>query len=622
MKLRATLAVVTTAFAILITREGAGQCNPGPGHAAFFVDDQYHGACVVLPAGDFPTAESIGLPNDSITSIRLGTGTQVYACRDHYFQGTCELITTSVPGLGNHAVGNDAITSVKVQALGASTACVPTATQAAFFIDANYSGGCVIRGAGAYPTAGSIGLPNDSISSIKLGASAQVIVCRDINYGGNCQLLTSDAASLGGQPIGNDTISSAKVEARGAQDCNPGNQQVGFFMHDNYLGPCAVRGIGSYPKATTFGLPNDSLSSVLVGPGAQAVLCVDEGFAGDCQRFTANTPHLGNVRIGNDRVSSAKVQKAGEADCPPGQGQVAFFVNDDMIGPCSVRGIGDYPNPESLGIPNDSVSSIQLGGDTQVVLCVDNNYLNDCQKFAASSPHLGSSRIGNDRLSSARVQKFGTVECPQGANQVAAYMHSDFVGPCVVKDVGNYANASAIGLADNSISSLRIGRSVQACACDDENYATTCHAFTADIAYLGDASGNWNDRISSLKVTLRGQPCQAVVTPPHGIKQAQITNCSAEKRDVEIWIHDYTTNTFSDKGKAVSNWSNGGCTEPAVSPFTVALPDGHTVQIVGVDPQLVACDGQTDPQISACQKLVSGVMVGDANGITVQIPID
>jgi hypothetical protein len=162
-----------------------------------------------------------------------------------------------------------------------------------------------------------------------------------------------------------------------------------------------------------------------------------------------------------------------------------------MIGPCSVRGIGDYPNPESIGIPNDSVSSIQLGGDTQVVLCVDNNYLNDCQKFAASYPHLGSSRIGNDRLSSARVQKFGTVECPPGANQVAAYMHADFVGPCVVRDIGNYANAGAIGLADNSISSLRIGRSVQACACDDENYATTCHAFSADIAYLGDANGNW-----------------------------------------------------------------------------------------------------------------------------------
>jgi hypothetical protein len=72
-----------------------------------------------------------------------------------------------------------------------------------------------------------------------------VIVCKDNNYGGNCQLFTGDAAFLGGQPIGNDTISSAKVEARGAQDCNPGNQQVGFFMHDNYLGPCAVRGIGS-----------------------------------------------------------------------------------------------------------------------------------------------------------------------------------------------------------------------------------------------------------------------------------------------------------------------------------------------------------------------------------------
>jgi hypothetical protein len=614
--------LVLAVFATLFAGEVAAQCNPGPGHAAFFVDANYHGQCVVLAIGDFPTAESIGLPNDSISSIRVGTGTQVYACRDHYFQGTCELITTDVPGLGNHTVGNDTITSLKVQAHGASTACVPGASQAALFIDANFSGGCVVRGTGSYPTSESIGLPNDSISSFKLGATAQVIACRDNNYGGNCQLFTNDIAYLGGQPIGNDTISSVKIQPRGAQDCKPGPQQVGFFMHDNFLSPCSLRNIGSYPNAATLGLPNDSLSSVLIGQGAQVILCVDDNFGGDCQRFTTNNPHLGNSRIGNDRASSAKVQRAGEYDCTAGPGQVAFFVNDDMIGPCSVRGIGEYPTPESLGVPNDSLSSIMVGSNTQVVLCVDNNYLNDCQKFTASDPHLGNSRIGNDRVSSARVQQLGTIECPPAANQVAVYMHADFLAPCLVRNIGNYPNAAAIGLADNSISSIRVGRSVQACGCDDENYATTCQAFTSDVSYLGNSSGNWNDRISSLKVTALGAPCQAVVTTPHGVKQAQITNCNSEKRSVEIWIYDAATNSYSDKGSAPSNWSGDSCTFPSLSPFTVSLPAGHQVTIIGVDPQLVACGGQTDPTISACQKLITSPMLGDANGTTAQIQID
>jgi hypothetical protein len=432
MKLRVKslrLLICATLFATVCSGEAAAQCNPDPTHAAFFVDDHYHGQCIVLAIGEFPTAESIGLPNDSITSIRLGAGTEVYACRDHHFQGICELITTDVPGLGNHPVGNDTITSVKIQTLGAATACVPGPSEVAFFIDANFSGGCVVRGPGDYPNSETIGLPNDSISSFKLGQTAQVIACRDNNYGGNCQLFTSDVVYLGGQPIGNDTLSSAKVQTRGVQDCNPGPLQVGFFAHANYVSPCCLRNIGSYPNAAAIGLPNDSVSSILMGQGAQAVLCVDDNFQGDCQRFTSNAPYLGNFRIGNDRVSSARIQRAGEYECTAGPGQVAFFVNANMIGPCSVRGIGEYPTPQSMGVPNDSLSSIAVGDNTQVVLCVDVNYLNDCQKFTADNSYLGRGRIGNDRASSARVQQLGTRDCLSAENQVAVYMHADFSLP-------------------------------------------------------------------------------------------------------------------------------------------------------------------------------------------------
>jgi hypothetical protein len=140
-----------------------------------------------------------------------------------------------------------------------------------------------------------------------------------------------------------------------------------------------------------------------------------------------------------DTITSVKVQALGASPaCVPGASQVAFFIDANYSGGCVVRGPGAYPTSGSIGLPNRL--------------------------------HL-------------------------------------------LLNVGNYANAAAIGLADNSISSLRIGRSVQACACDDENYATTCLAFLADSSNLGDASGNWNDRISSLKVAARGQPCVAVVRP-------------------------------------------------------------------------------------------------------------
>ena len=399
-------------------------------------------------------------------------------------------------------------------ALGAGQAgalpvsCAPAANQVAFFIDANFSGGCILRGPGEYPTPESIGLPNDSISSFKLGTAAQVILCRDNNYGGNCQLFASNVANLGSEKIGNDTVSSAKVEARGMQDCKPGAEQVGFFMHDNYVWPCSLKGLGEYSNAAAIGLPNDAVSSVLVGQGAWAILCVDDNYGGDCQRFTASDPHLGNDRIRNDRVSSAKVQRVNQYDCNPTANQVAFFVHDDYIGPCSVRGFGDYYTPQEVGVPNDSTSSVMVGSGAQVVLYVDNSYGGDGEKFTASDPHLSDNKIRNDRVSSAHVQALGTIDCPSGANQVAVFMHSNFLAPCSVRGIGDYPKASAFGLSDNSISSIRVGASVQACGYDGENFGGEVHTFTSDVTSLGD----FNDKISSLKVTAPGGACP----PPAG----------------------------------------------------------------------------------------------------------
>jgi hypothetical protein len=391
------------------------------------------------------------------------------------------------------------------QAAALPTSCVPAANQVAFFIDANFSGGCILRGPGEYPTPESLGLPNDSISSVKLGSGAQVILCRDNNYRGDCQLFAGNIANLGSEKIGNDTVSSAKVEARGTQDCKPGAQQVGFFMHGNYVWPCSLKGLGEFANAAAIGLPNDSVSSVLVGQGAWAILCVDDNFGGDCQRFTASDPHLDNSRIRNDRVSSAKVQRANEYDCNPTANQVAFFVHDDYIGPCSVRGFGDYYTPQEVGVPNDSTSSVMVGSGAQVVLYVDNSYGGDGEKFTASDPHLGDNKIRNDRVSSAHVQALGTVDCPSGANQVAVFMHGNFLAPCAVRGIGDYPKASAIGLSDNSISSIRVGSSVQACGYDSENFGGEVHTFTSDVAALGD----FNDKISSLKVMARGAACPA-----------------------------------------------------------------------------------------------------------------
>src|SRR5262245_16046397 len=74
-----------------------------------------------------------------------------------------------------------------------SQTCNPTPNQVAFFVDANFRGKCVIKGAGDYPNAGAIGLPNDSISSVKVGTNAQVVLCKDNDFKGDCILLRTSS---------------------------------------------------------------------------------------------------------------------------------------------------------------------------------------------------------------------------------------------------------------------------------------------------------------------------------------------------------------------------------------------------------------------------------------------
>ncbi|MEM4204837.1 MAG: hypothetical protein QXS54_12280, partial [Candidatus Methanomethylicaceae archaeon] len=134
--------------------------------------------------------------------------------------------------------------------------CTPNGDQVALFVDANYGGQCVIRGVGGYSTPGAIGLPNDSISSVKIGSNVRAILCEHDNYGGVCETFTGNDSNLGDNSIGNDRVSSVRVESRGSGGgCMPNADQVALFVDANYSGQCVIRGVGGYSNPGAIGLP-------------------------------------------------------------------------------------------------------------------------------------------------------------------------------------------------------------------------------------------------------------------------------------------------------------------------------------------------------------------------------
>lgn len=391
----------------------------------------------------------------------------------------------------------------------ARAACEPGPNQVSFFGDAGFHGSCVVKEFGDYANAGAIGLPNDSISSTMVGSNAQAMLCKDNDFKGDCILVTGSVSFINGNRVGNDQISSIKVQPLGFAACNPGPNQVSLYTNADFLGLCVVKDIGDYANAGAIGLPNDSISSVRVGANAQVVLCKDNDFNGDCIELQQSVSFLNGDRVGNDQTSSLRVQARGTSECVPGRHQASFFTNADFLGQCVVRNIGNYASSGAIGLPNDSISAVRIGADTQVVVCKDNDFAGDCILLQQSTAFLNDNRVGNDAVSSLKVQALGTPpECPPGNNQASFYTDAGFLGQCVVKNIGDYPNATAIGLPDRSISAVKLGAGVQACLCGVANFHG-CTTVTADTSFLGQQ----NDLATAARVQAKGATCEAAAQP-------------------------------------------------------------------------------------------------------------
>jgi hypothetical protein len=93
--------------------------------------------------------------------------------------------------------------------------------------------------------------------------------------------------------------------------------------------------------------------------------------------------------------------------------------------------------------------------------------------------------------------------CSPNADQVALYVDSDFDGQCVVLALGDYKDAAASGLPDNSVSSLRVGANVQTVLCPDADFGGQCETLKADDSSLADNTVIGDDEVSSLRVRPR-----------------------------------------------------------------------------------------------------------------------
>jgi len=173
---------------------------------------------VVWGAYYTPAAFPASVQNDWIGSILVGPQTRARICTDANWQGACFDLTTGGWNLGGF---DNAISSVRVEWTDQSCWDGPNwqvfPGEVSIYENANQSGDCTTKDqlGFEYSHAGLMGIRNDTLSSLRIGANTQAVVCRNANQGGPCQaILNREPSPLNvnfGGPVGNDAASSIEI---------------------------------------------------------------------------------------------------------------------------------------------------------------------------------------------------------------------------------------------------------------------------------------------------------------------------------------------------------------------------------------------------------------------------
>ncbi|MEN6464085.1 MAG: beta/gamma crystallin-related protein, partial [Syntrophaceae bacterium] len=226
-----------------------------------------------------------------------------------------------------------------------------------------------------------IGLPNDCISSLRVPAGLKVTLFQDAGFSGNSITFTDSASFVGSF---DDKTSSIVIERVGDEPA------VDIYEYVNYQGMHKQLGIGRY-NIGEIGLPNDSLSSLRVGPGLKVNLFENGDFTGSSVSYVHDTSSIGSF---NNKTSSIVV----EAVQSP---VVEVFERADYKGRCCVLGPGGY-DVAGIGLPNDSLSSLRVPRGLEVTLYENAGFAGANVRYTANTSFVGSF---NDKTSSIRVRR-------------------------------------------------------------------------------------------------------------------------------------------------------------------------------------------------------------------------
>ena len=267
--------------------------------------------------------------NDTATSVRVSSGCRARLYADANFQGAHVEVAWDISDLRGSPVGNDAVTSMQVRCDdngggwntgGGDWDGGGTTYGVTLFRDLDFSGRRQTVTDDISDLRGSY-VGNDAVTSVRVDRGCRARLYADANFQGAHVEVEREIPDLRGSPVGNDTVTSVQVRCEGSGGSwnnggggwNDGDSswdsstRVTLYEDTNFRGTAFSFDSDVGDLRSAFGA-NDQASSVRVAPGCTVRLYPDPQFQGSYTETSRDISDLRNSQVGNDSASSIQVR--------------------------------------------------------------------------------------------------------------------------------------------------------------------------------------------------------------------------------------------------------------------------------------------------------------------------
>jgi len=419
------------------------------------------------------------------------------------------------------------------------------------FADVTFYGQCDYKGPGVTLDAGQygaddlrqVGIPEDAIASVKVSDGVSVTVFEHDGFKGRYGTLNKSDSCLNDDGFDN-LISSLVIKqaaAFGTANSNSATPlidelkprtntaQVGkmvtVYADCDYAGVSAKLPVGDYNLAELkrLGLGNNEISSVKVPAGLTLNVFENDFLRGASGSATGDIQCLDNsqfagkitsLSVAGENGSSGLLQSSptSQAKSSSGGGVARMFTECSYKGASAQIGVGEYTSSQlqALGLPNNSISAIQIADGYEAELFLNDFYRGKNGVLGKNNPCL----VGeyNNAISSLVVRKKASAGAGFAPPVATLYLHCNYRGASAKLAIGRHSEQQlkAARIDTNTVSSIKLAKGYKAVLYDSADFSGKGVTISADDDCLDD--NNLNEMLSSIIITPVGASTTASST--------------------------------------------------------------------------------------------------------------